>query len=380
MSTKLELIESGPAFFEKQVQLIESCQRELHFQTFRLAPDSTGLATVQALKSAAARGVKVYVLLDAYGSSNFSKKMVQEIEAAGIHFNFFSPVFSFKNLYFGRRLHHKVLVADGQQALIGGINTADRYAGVGEPAWLDFAVLLEGPICEEAVQICQRLFGRKFSMRRILQQSVKKPLSGSANAQILHNDWARRTRQIHHAYLREIRSAKHEVFLVASYFMPGRRFRKALSMAAKRGVKISLVLPGLSDVPYMKYGMTYLYDLMFKNKFEIREWDCSILHAKVMCVDGKWCTIGSFNLMHLSIYGSVETNVEISDPAFVQGFKKRLKEITEQCSLIGPEDHLRRKSWWKSVRNRFFYYFVRRVFAMMTVFSNRNQKRKVPLD
>lgn len=376
MKTKLKLIQCGPPFFEAQEKMIAESKRELHFQTYRLNPDSTGWATVEALKKAAARGVKVFFMLDAYGSGKLPKGFENEMVSAGINFKFFSPIFSSKGIYLGRRLHHKIMVADKKKALMGGINNADYYRGNGEPPWLDFAVWLEGQICEEIVEICEQLFGRIFSFKKWLSPPIKKRMGKKKNVQILHNDWARRNRQVYHAYLREIRTAKKYIILMASYFLPGKRIRKALAVAASKGVKIKLILPEQSDVPYMKYGATHLYDFLFKRGIEIYEWNQSMLHGKAMVVDGKWCTLGSFNLMNLSIYGSIETNLEIKDKKFLKVFENEMIGYLNQSNFIDPEDFRKRKTWWEKIRNRISFYIVRRAFDIMTFFSFRQGEKR----
>ncbi len=366
-----QLVNSGAEFFEIQLDIIQNAKKEIHFQTYILMPDDTGMETINALKEAVKRGVTIYMMLDAFGSNSLDKDFEKDITAAGIQFRFFSPLFSMKGLHLGRRMHHKILVADNQTALIGGINTSDHYHGTEkEKAWLDFAVKMEGPVCEEAVELCVKLFERQLSPRKIFRKKLRSNLAPkNSNIRLLHNDYLRRKTQIYSAYIREVNHAKDHIILIASYFSPGRRFRNALVKAAKRGVKIKLILAGTSDVPFMKYSTTFLYDLLFRHNVVICEWCDSILHAKAMVVDGKWCTIGSFNMINLSAYGSIETNVEIKDEKYAKAFEKRLEEVCRTCEVIKPEDYKKSKYWLGQFRNWLAYHFMRRVFYFMTFFS-----------
>ncbi len=362
MTKSFQLVNGGEDFFRCLEALINGCQRELHFQTYRLEPDVTGQSVSKILLAAAKRGVTVFLLLDAYGSKNVPAEMWKEWEAAGIRARFFSPILSVEGLRLGRRLHHKVAVADGETALIGGINIADEYRGTPETEpWLDFAVRLEGDVCKTASALCAKLWGRKFFKR-----SPKILLPQKPPVRITHNDWFLGKNEIYRGYLREARSAKSQLNLMASYFLPNLRFRRILVRAAKRGVKVKVILPGISDVPAMKFAATWLYDFLLKNNIEVFEWHGSILHGKAMLADGRWCTIGSFNLISLSAYGSVETNVEITEKEFVAGFERRLEAVLSACTVISKEDYRKKTSWAHRVRNWFYYHLVRRLFSLVT--------------
>ena len=165
----MELLYSGRPFFDALEACIQRAQQALYVQVYILNPDDTGKWVLGLLYQAAARGVRVSLLVDAYGSMELSRKWVEEIRQAGIEFRFFGRLFS-KNLSIGRRLHHKIVVVDGQEMLIGGINFADRYNEVqGQPAWLDFAVYLRGPLAAHAQQRCAQIWSRRhWSRLRVL--------------------------------------------------------------------------------------------------------------------------------------------------------------------------------------------------------------------
>jgi cardiolipin synthase len=116
----------GEDYFQRLTDLISNAQTEIHLQTYIFKNDSTGTMIVNALKEAAARNVKIYLFLDTYGSSLLSWAFVKELESQGIKVRFFSLFFSKNIFHLGRRLHHKVAVADDKIALIGGINVADN--------------------------------------------------------------------------------------------------------------------------------------------------------------------------------------------------------------------------------------------------------------
>src|ERR1043166_9192399 len=144
----IRLVFAGDDFFDRLAEVIDSSQEVLHLHTYIFDEDDTGRSGAEKLKLAVRRGVKVYVLADPFGSKSVSREFRKELTEARIHFRLFSPFFSTESIYMGRRLHHKIVVADKNTAIIGGINIADKYHGTKEEkAWLDYAVLVKGPVC-----------------------------------------------------------------------------------------------------------------------------------------------------------------------------------------------------------------------------------------
>jgi cardiolipin synthase len=147
---KVKLIRGGTAYFELLLSLINQATESIHLQVYIFDDDETGIRVADALKEAAERNVQVYLLTDGYASQVMSKRLIDELTVSGVHFRFFEPLFKSKNYYFGRRLHHKVFVADTKFAIIGGINITNRYNDMpGKPSWLDFALYAEGEIAKD---------------------------------------------------------------------------------------------------------------------------------------------------------------------------------------------------------------------------------------
>lgn len=371
MSASIRLLYGGEDFFQQLEQLIDLAQSELHLQTYRLAEDATGMRVAEALRNAAARGVKIYILLDAYGSGGLSKNFIVSLKEAGIQTRFFSPLFFFQGWFFGRRLHHKIALADDRLAIIGGINISDNYRGTeSAPAWLDFAIWLEGSVCSQIQEICQELWGRKFLKTvKLLRRSKAPGQKVTERIKVIHNDWFRYKNQVDDRYRQAVQEAKSSILIVASYFLPGLRFRMALVKAAKNGISVRLVLAGRSDVPIVKHAGTHLYRFFLKNGIEIFEWHESVLHAKVMMIDGNWFTLGSFNLNYLSTYGSIETNVESTDSHTVRQLSKELDRVVKGCEKITLDQVQRKENSLVRVRNWFAYRLMRRAFLIMTFFT-----------
>ena len=134
----LRLVKSGREYFSLLEQIILEAEKKLHLQIYIFEDDETGQKIAQALIAAVKRGVKVFLVADGYASQNLSASFIDHLRSAGIHFRFFNPLLKSKFFYFGRRMHHKVVVADGNKALVGGINFSNNYNDtLGSSAWLD---------------------------------------------------------------------------------------------------------------------------------------------------------------------------------------------------------------------------------------------------
>ncbi len=366
---KVVLVHSGNDYFCRLEQLIQNTQNEIHIQYYIFENDTTGKKIIQLLKNAAKRGVKIYLLLDAFGSLSFPNKVAQELTAIGIHFRFFSPFLSISSFYIGRRLHHKVVVSDAQQVLIGGINIAKKYHGnLQKKPWLDYAVLIqEESIAQKLQSVCRNLFFKNihFSNQKMicLFHTPEEHL-----VKIIQNDWLKRKNEIYKAYLNAFSQAKYEIIIVGSYFLPGRRLYKALKKAAKNKVNIKLILSGISDVKLSQRATYHIYNKLLKNNIELYEYNTTVLHGKAAVVDGSWTTIGSFNLNNLSTFGSLEMNVEIKSVQFSSDYRIHLGEILSQCQRITTESIKKRNSIYSHFVNWLSYWTAKFLLSLVTYF------------
>lgn len=362
-SERVELVHSGDDYFSRLRNIIRQAKTEIHFQTYIFDNDSTGNEIVEALKEAACRNVKIFMLLDGYGSNSFSDKVVNELTLKGINFRFFSA----NIFYIGRRLHHKIVVADGNIALIGGINIADKYRGTAtkEP-WLDYAIQIKSEVIGEQLhQLCEKIYFKKKRIKKEIINPVFHLVDGIP-LRIIRNDWLKRKNEISKTYISIIQNAKKEVVIVGSYFLPGRRLSNALKNAAKRGVKIKIILSGISDLPIVMWATNYVYTSFLKQGIELFEWKKSVLHGKLAVVDNKRTTIGSYNLNQLSSYGSIEMNVEINSVVFSKKLSAHLIDIIEQCDSITFETLTVRNGIFTRLKNWFAYRLIRIALIIVT--------------
>lgn len=345
----VSLVKGGAPFFSRAIHLIATAQRSIHLQTYIFANDTTGQAVAQALMEAAKRGVAVYLMADGYASRSLSGDFLQQLEHAGVHFRFFEPLFRGNDFYFGRRLHHKVLVADAKFALVSGSNIADRYNDLpGEPAWYDMALCVEGDSVLELYDICQKIWDRDKTKKNLLRKKLLDIFNyiatgDSVGVRVLQNDWVRRKLEIYFTYHKLFKEAKNSITIVCSYFLPGLSLRRRLSNAVKRGVRVKVILANVSDVALTKHAERYLYKWMLRNGIEVYEYLPTVLHAKAAVVDDAFLMVGSYNLNDLSAQASVELNLLVKDRQLASEMIDEVDKVmhTKCLKIEASDDRLR---------------------------------------
>jgi cardiolipin synthase len=372
---RTKLIQGGAAYFNLLKEIIERATENIHIQTYILEDDETGRTIKEALKKAAARGVQIYILADGYASQSLHRSFIKDLIDHNIRFRFFEPVFRSKFFYFGRRLHHKVAVVDARYALVGGINISNRYNDIGgSEAWFDFALYAEGEIARELCVLCWKSW-KGFPSFMQLTPCEKKaqifeiPQEESCKVRMRRNDWVRRKNEISRTYIEMLKTAKEQVIIVSSYFLPGRTLQRNLVAAIKRGVKVKVVMAGMSDVQMAKNAERYMYDWLLRNKIEIYEFSRTILHAKIAVADDEWFTVGSYNVNNISAYASVELNLDVREKKAASETRAILeKVIGKDCVRITREKHLRTNNPFKQFVRWCSYQFIRIVFFLFTFY------------
>jgi cardiolipin synthase len=364
----------GDAYFQLMIQMINQSMFEIHLQSYIFDYDETGKQILNALVSAAKRGVNVYLVIDAYGSSDFISDAQNILKSSNINVKVFSPSF-FKDFgYAGRRLHHKILCCDKRHSLVGGINISNKYKGnnVSKP-WLDYGLSFSNEVSKDVASFCKMIFDNVFAVR--YKKNNKEFIN--QDSIMLQNDWLRGKNEIFNFYLREITRAKKEIIIVGAYFLPGLRIRKALKNAANRGVNVKLLLTGISDVPLVRNATRFFYSFLLRHHIHVYEWKESVLHGKVMICDQQVLTVGSFNLNHLSQYGSLELNIASNNIETVY--------LAHQVLLINIKDseQIKKENIVNPILrlNLFIsFYLIRFMMIIATLkpfFRKKSKKKKV---
>lgn len=335
---QVTLLQNAAAYFPALEEAINQASHEIHLETYIYQNDATGQRIAEALKRAALRGVKVHVLIDGFGSKDLPRSMRDQLKADGVQLLVFRPQISPWTLRRERlrRMHRKILVVDREIAFVGGINViADRGNEDDMPPRFDFAVTVKGPLVDVIQLSAQRLWSmqawKRFRKGRTRAKAlpVANFTGGTMSAAFLERDNFHHRRDIEVAYLKAIRQANCEIILANAYFLPGVDFRRALINAARRGVRVILLLQGKSDHPLQHRATQALYGNFLAAGIEIYEFQKTFLHAKVAVIDGYWATVGSSNIDPFSLLLSREANVVVNDKAFAVNLAQSLEKAME---------------------------------------------------
>lgn len=347
----------GDTFFNGLRDAFQAAQKSIDMELYYFASDETGKAFAELLIQKLLEGVRIRILYDAVGCRTTSSHFLERLEQSGLEMKVYHPLLPLGKR-FAERNHRKVFIIDGQTAFLGGLNLANEYSkkAYGKKAWRDTGVCIEDL---SVVKQLQDLFefswgGQIFRWRKFLFRRQKKPHWGESNFHIVPGLGWRRRSFIREEYLTAILSAQRALLITNPYFIPDRRFRRALKKAVKRGVRVCLLTAGDTDVRIARWAGQATYAGLLKGGVRIYEYQGRVLHAKSAVMDESWFTVGTSNIDYLSFYRNLEVNFFGRDPILAKKlslqFRKDLKgsqEITRQQWSQRP--------WWLKFLQKMCY-------------------------
>ncbi|WP_052116222.1 cardiolipin synthase ClsB [Noviluteimonas dokdonensis] len=362
---RVSLLENGEEFFPRAFAAIAAAQREVIIETFILFEDAVGRDLQRTLIRAANRGVRVDLTYDGYGSPAFSPEFLSELIAAGVRVHAFDPHPGLLGVRVNvfRRLHRKLLIVDGERAFIGGINYSIDHLVETDPTHKqDYAVEVEGPVVADIHSFARSALGGDGTGERWTHPPASVERAHAGDAQVLFElrDNRRRRTSIEREYRRAIREAKHEITIANAYFFPGWGFLRELRRAARRGVKVTLLVAAESDSPIAHPATRTLYRHLLRARVDIVEYCERQFHGKVAVIDGRWSTIGSSNLDPLSLALNLEANIFVRDAGFASQLTARLAALRQrECHAIDVAQ-LGERTWWSRITRPLLFHVLRR--------------------
>lgn len=317
----VRLLRDGAKTFPAMLEAIEAASREVLLEMYWVGDDACGRSFRDALTACAVRGVTVRVIVDAVGSLALTPQFWDPLTSAGGQVLWYHPVRALVRTLdlarLDRRDHRKILVVDGAEGFVGGINMSRHWLplGSGGEAWRDDAVAVRGPTAVDLralfYQTWRTVGGRRPAGVPRYERKRLRPVW------VLASGRARR-RDIRREYLRRFNRAERTIDIANSYFVPDAGIRRALFRAAARGVRVRVLVPDRSDVWLVQRASEALFDSLVRRGVEVFTYPDTILHSKMAVIDDVFTTVGSYNFDERSFRKNLEVNLAIEDMAFAR--------------------------------------------------------------
>ncbi len=367
-STAFRWLRNGDEAFAAMLAAIDAARQSVRLETYIFSAGDPGNQFLAALLRARQRGVPVYVLVDAWGSQDLADSYWEPLRKAGGEFRWFNEK-THKGFIF--RDHRKLLVCDEQVGFVGGFNIAPEYVGDGvDRGWCDVGLHIAGSLAGRLAES----FDKMFTRAELRHRSFMRVMKTGAHAKISHPDGdllmsgpGRGFSTLKRALRQDLKNA-HRVHVMAAYFLPTWKLRRALQTVARRGGQVQLILPGQSDVPLARYASRRLYRPLLAAGVEIYEYQPQILHAKLVLID-QIAYIGSANLDTRSLHINYELSLRLHNERVAEGGRQLFAENLARSQRIQREDWKASRTFWNKLMERWAYF----VLARMDLFLARRQ-------
>jgi cardiolipin synthase len=332
---RIEVLLNGDETFPTMLREIRKAKSTITFAQYLYEDGSIARELAQALAERCRAGVKADILLDRHGSGKAPSEIIAIMKDAGCHVEYFRRVeaegiiFPWKLLRYNYRSHRRVLVIDGRIGFTGGYGISEAWTGNGRTPehWRDTNAQIEGPV----VRFLQAAFAESWLETTGIAIGgdgyfPRLEPSGSLTAQIVKSSPTGGSFQNYMLFLLSINSAKKSILITNPYFIPDNVMTEALVKAAKRGVRVVVLLPGEIDSQLTYTASRSHYGPLLLGGVEVFEYKASLMHAKTIVIDSVWSTIGSSNFDNRSFALNQEINLTVYD----SGMAHRLEEIFQE--------------------------------------------------
>jgi cardiolipin synthase len=350
----VEVLQNGDGFFPLLLRDIASARESVHVESYIWWKGAICDQIAAALAAKARQGVEVRLLVDASGGHKMEARLYDEMAKAGVRVTKFHPV-RFTTLgRLNNRDHRKIAVIDGRIGYIGGYGFASEWTGHGQDRqhWRDSGLRLTGPIvnrlqgafCENWIETTgEVLAGQKYF--------PPLPPAGTSAAHIAYTSPTGSLSAVQVLYYLAICAARHEVIIQNPYMLPDDDAIGAMAAAVKRGVVVKVMVPATTatDSPVVQHASHHLFKSMMRAGVHVYEFQRTLIHQKVIIVDGIWSCVGSTNFDDRSFQRNDEISVGIVDPAVAGQLKAAFADDLRYCQERHLEEWQKRSFWHKVI-------------------------------
>jgi len=348
---KVTLLVDGPATYAAMFKAIQHAKDHVNLETYIFEDDEVGRRFADLLLQKQSEGVQVNLIYDSLGCLNTSRAFFERLRKGGVQtleYNPINPAKARSNWPLTHRDHRKILIVDGSIAFAGGVNISQVYSSSSlsagehgkkvEGAWRDTHIQIEGP----AVAELQKLFLDTWARQRGPELSKRDYFptfkrEGSDLVEVVGSAPGQEKRITYITYVSAFIYAQNFIHLTNSYFVPDKQTIRALRDAAKRGVDVKIILPGISDELTVFYAARSHYRHLLKSGVKLYERRGAMLHAKTAVIDGVWSTVGSTNMDLWSFLRNDEVNVIVLGRDFATEMEAMFEKDIEESHQIHLE-------------------------------------------
>lgn len=334
----LELLNNGNRFYPAMLKAIDEAERSITIEAYIYWAGEIGLTFAKALAAAAQRGVRVKLLLDAVGSSTVGNEILGILNKGGCHLAWYNPIRLTRLRRINNRTHRKSLVIDGKVGFTGGAGIADHWTGDAQDDkhWRDLQIRVAGP----AVRPLQTGFSQNWLETTgelvtgpdfyphlakagplSLQTIMSSPETGASTVRVM--------------YYIAISAARVSIDIANPYFVPDHVSIDLFRDVVKRGVRVRVMVAGIrNDTWIARLNSMRLYGALLDAGVELYEYERTMMHHKVMVVDGLWATVGTANFDNRSFSHNEESNVCVCDKDFARELTDTFEEDAAVCVRV----------------------------------------------
>ena len=373
------LLMSGQEKFDDMFQAIRQAKHSVHLEYFNFRNDSIASLLFDLLAQKVKEGVKVRALYDGFGNSSNNKPLrkrhLKEIRANGIEIYEYKPLkFPWVHAVFNRD-HRKIVVIDGQIAYTGGMNVADYYIKgtkvVGE--WHDMHCRIDGSEVNTLQKIFLKMWNKVSGQhidgeeyyRKEKKEYLVENLKPDTTTTAYHKTVGIINREPHiskdiirYFYVNAINDAQDSIKIISPYFTLSHKLKKALKNAAKRGVKVEIMLSTRSDIPLTPDCGFYNAHKLMKAGCDVWMYTPGFHHTKIIMVDGKFCTVGSANLNARSLRWDYEENAVIVDSCTTDQLDQLFNKEKKDSFLLNEKKWREWRTGWQRFKGWFAATFL----------------------
>jgi cardiolipin synthase len=350
---KVDILTNGPVFYPAMLEAIAHAEESINLECYILRRGEIAERFVKALSERARAGVKVTIILDAIGSLGSFQWAAQPLREAGCSVEPYQQLRWYSLARLNNRTHRELLVVDGRVAFAGGAGIADWWAKPTDrkPTWRDTMARMEGPI----VSNIQGVFAENWLECRgeiLTSELTYRPsrVTGSSPAFAIKSSPADRATVSRVLFQTLVESATRRVLISTPYFLPDKSFRRAFLRTARRGVEVTVIVPGpKTDQRWVRLASRRMYGVLLKRGVRIYEYGIGMTHVKALLVDDLWSVIGTTNLDNRSFEHNDEVNIALRDEAVTARLTADFECDLANSRQVTLKDWKHRPLWEKLV-------------------------------